>query len=997
MQKAAGLRLPCASAPKAISWPPKERIKGKNMKSPFFSLKRIRNIGFIMLMFTLFLLNATALFAANPVSSEPEFPTENDSTIIYFDATAGDGGLMGYTGDIYAHTGVITSSSTGPSDWKYVIADWDVNTEKAKLTRISTDFYSLTIGFPHEFYNVPAAETILKLAFVFRNNTGSLTGRDEGGADIFLGLYEAGITAVFIKPAVDNSFGDPRRSPIFTHIGDTIEVELSAAAIGTEIDSLALFDDNGLKLAFSDSSRLQLDYIVDLLENSNMQTLHGIAYGSEGINDTASVNLMIPQPEIAERPSALQDGITYPDNQSAIFSIFAPGKEHIFLIGDFNNWFVEPDYLLKKDEQSADSVWWWITLEGLNPGEEYAFQYLVDGEIRIADPYSEKILDPWNDKWIPQVTYPDLKPYPTGKTEQAVGVIQPGLESFNWTADFTRPENKDLVIYELLVRDFIARHDYQTLIDTLAYLQNLGINAIELMPVNEFEGNSSWGYNPSFYFAPDKYYGTAADLKAFIDACHERGMAVIIDMVLNHAFGQNVLARLYWNSTENRPAANNPWFNEVSPNPVYHWGSDFNHESKATQYFVDRVNRYWLDEYNVDGFRFDFTKGLTNTPGEGWNHDNARIAILKRMADEIWAFDSSAYVILEHFTANSEETELANYGMMIWGNVTHAYQEAAMGYSNDLSWGIYSNRGWSKPHLVAYMESHDEERIMYKNLQYGNSLGSYNIKNIFTALNRMKLNGAFYFTLPGPKMIWQFGELGYDISIDDPCRVCEKPILWNYFEEEARRNLYKTWSALIKLRSQQAIFTEPDNADYSLNGMLKRVYLSKGGMHAIIIGNFDVSAGEISPNFPYSGQWYDYFSGDTLNASGSMSITLAPGEFHIYTNQKLETPEPGILTNLADDGSLPNQFILYPAFPNPFNAQIQIRYDLPVAQKLSLQIYDIQGRLAAEIFRGYQTAGSYQKTWNAQNESGLSLSSGVYILRLQSDTDLQTQKIVLIK
>ncbi len=967
------------------------------MTKPAFSIKRIGKISLSLLLFTFLLLNSTALYAANPITSEPEFPTENDSIIIYFDATEGDAGLMGYTGDIWAHTGVITSASTGPSDWKYVIAGWSENTEKAKLTRISTDFYSLTIGYPRAYYNVPAAETILKLAFVFRNNTGSVTGRDEGGADIFLDLYNVGITAIFIKPAVDNSFGDPRRSPIFTQPEETVEIEFAAAAIGTTIDSLALFDSNGLKLASSDSARLLFDYIVELPENSSQQSLSGIAYGAEGIRDTATLNLMVPQAEMSQRPAGLQDGISYPDAQSVTLSLFAPHKEHVFLIGDFNDWFVEPDYLLKKDEISADSVWWWITLEGLSPGEEYAFQYLVDGEIRIADPYSEKILDPWNDKWIPEVTYPNLKPYPTGKTEQAVGVLQPGQDTYIWTADFTRPENRDLVIYELLVRDFIARHDYQTLIDTLDYLQNLGINAIELMPVNEFEGNSSWGYNPSFYFAPDKYYGTAEDLKSFIDACHNRGMAVIIDMVLNHAFGQNVLARLYWNAAESRPAANNPWFNEVSPNPVYHWGSDFNHESKATQYFADRVNRYWLEEFNVDGFRFDFTKGLTNTPGEGWDHDNARIAILKRMADEIWAFDSSAYVILEHFTANSEETELANYGMMIWGNVTHAYQEAAMGYSNDLSWGIYSNRGWSKAHLVAYMESHDEERIMFKNLQYGNSSGSYNIKNIFTALNRMKLNGAFYFTLPGPKMIWQFGELGYDISIDDPCRVCEKPILWNYFEEEARRNLYKSWSALIKLRNEQAVFTEPDNANYSLNGMLKRVYLSKGSMHAIIIGNFDVSSGDISPNFPYSGQWYDYFSGDTLNASGSISITLAPGEFHIYTNQKLETPEPGILTKLTDSQALPERFALHPAFPNPFNAEIQIRYDLPAAQKLSLQVYDIQGRQVAMLFDGYQQAGSYQLSWNAQSSDGLPLSSGVYILRIQSAANLQSQKIVLIK
>ncbi|HDR04531.1 MAG TPA: T9SS type A sorting domain-containing protein, partial [Candidatus Marinimicrobia bacterium] len=113
--------------------------------------------------------------------------------------------------------------------------------------------------------------------------------------------------------------------------------------------------------------------------------------------------------------------------------------------------------------------------------------------------------------------------------------------------------------------------------------------------------------------------------------------------------------------------------------------------------------------------------------------------------------------------------------------------------------------------------------------------------------------------------------------------------------------------------------------------------------------------------------------------------------------QKLESPEPGILTNLTDPHSLPQNFVLHPAFPNPFNAEIQIRYDLPVAQKLSLQVYDIQGRQLSQLYHGYQTAGSHQLSWNAQNNDGLPLSSGVYILRLQSDTKLQTQKVVLIK
>jgi 1,4-alpha-glucan branching enzyme len=175
------------------------------------------------------------------------------------------------------------------------------------------------------------------------------------------------------------------------------------------------------------------------------------------------------------------------------------------------------------------------------------------------------------------------------------------------------------------------------------------------MPVNEFEGNESWGYNPSFYFAADKYYGPAGDLKAFIDACHNRGIAVIIDLVLNHSYGQSPLVQLYFDQGSGKVTADNPWYNVDSPNPVFFWGYDFNHESQATQDFVDRVNRYWLEEFHVDGIRFDFTKGFTNTSGDGSAYDPARIAILSRMANEIWSFKEDAYVILEHLAGNQEE------------------------------------------------------------------------------------------------------------------------------------------------------------------------------------------------------------------------------------------------------------------------------------------------------------------------------------------------------
>ncbi len=164
-------------------------------------------------------------------------------------------------------------------------------------------------------------------------------------------------------------------------------------------------------------------------------------------------------------------------------------------------------------------------------------------------------------------------------------------------------------------------------------------------------------------------------------------------------------------------------------------------------------------------YQKDSLNDLRTDVGVWGQYDQSRIDILTRMANKIWEIDSTAYVILEHFADNSEETVLANYGMMLWGNMNHQYNEATMGYSSDLNGVSYKSRGWTVPHLVAYMESHDEERLMYKNIRFGNSAPTYNIKDTSVALNRIKLAAAFYFTIPGPKMIWQFGELGYDYSI----------------------------------------------------------------------------------------------------------------------------------------------------------------------------------------------------------------------------------------
>src|SRR5690554_6577184 len=281
---------------------------------------------------------------------------------------------------------------------------------------------------------------------------------------------------------------------------------------------------------------------------------------------------------VEELPANAADGTTFTNGgKTVVFNLTAPDKESVHLIGDFNDWKADEQYRMRN---TPDGKRWWIQLEDIDPAKEYRYQYLVDGELRIADPYAEKLLDPEHDSYIPQSSFPGSKAYPARKTTGIVSAFQSAEPAFSWkTGNFKRPDKKDLVIYELLVRDFLEKHDYKTLTDSLNYLQRLGVNAIELMPVNEFEGNLSWGYNPSFYFAPDKYYGDKAMLKRFIDECHSRGIAVILDIVLNHSFGQSPMVQLYFDKQRNAPSADNPWFNTTPTHP-YNVGYDFNHESE---------------------------------------------------------------------------------------------------------------------------------------------------------------------------------------------------------------------------------------------------------------------------------------------------------------------------------------------------------------------------------------------------------------------------------
>ncbi|MFN2458741.1 MAG: alpha-amylase family glycosyl hydrolase, partial [Chitinophagaceae bacterium] len=923
------------------------------------------------------------------------------------DASKSNQGLLNHTptDDVYVHLGVITNLSANANDWKYVKTTWGTTDASARATYVGNNKWQFAIsGSLRNYFGITnPSETIQKIAILFRNGSGSKKQANSDGSDMYIPIYTSSLAVRITQPATE-----PRFTPVPEPQSWTIGTNFMVQASANKTSNLKLYH-NGSVIASANG-------VQNISGNSTVTALGAqqiIAEANDGSvtrYDTLNIFVAPSGSPVLTLPAGVRDGINYePGNTSVTLVLHAPGKNIVTVIGDFNNWTEGLSYIMNK---TPDGKKFWIRLTNLSPGVEYAFQYKLDDTLRIADPYVEKVLDPFNDPFITSATYPNLKPYPTGKTSGIVGVLQTASPGYNWNINnFNRPDKRGLIIYELLVRDFVAAHDWKTLRDTLNYLKNLGINAIEIMPFNEFEGNISWGYNPNFYFAPDKYYGPENSLKEFIDVCHQNGIAVIMDIALNHSFSTSPMVQLYFDRQNNRPAPNNPWFNPAAKH-AFNVGYDMNHQSEETRYFTSRVVEHWLQEYKIDGFRFDLSKGFTqintcdangnNCNVNAWsNYDASRIAIWKRYYDTVQTKSSNAYVILEHFADNTEEKELAEYGALFWGNLNYNYTEAAMGYlgNSDFSWGIHTVRGWSKPHLITYMESHDEERIVYKTLQFGNATSNYNTKVLDTALKRLELDAAFFFTIPGPKMIWQFGELGYDYSINhctngtvnNICRLDPKPIRWDYFGDARRRHVYNTFSSLIKLRFHPWYKDGFMNnrIEQSLNAAFKWIKVTTDTSNLLVVGNFDINPTSGTVTFQSAGTWYDYLNNTTFTATGSaQNISLQPGEFHVYVNRNVNNNPVTPIINVPWDANTLEAKL----YPNPAAATFTVDLNLPQSRVVSLQLINSAGQKLTTLHEAFLIKGRHQLLLN---RSRLNIASGTYYIKISTKTSNKTLQITL--
>jgi hypothetical protein len=255
--------------------------------------------------------------------------------------------------------------------------------------------------------------------------------------------------------------------------------------------------------------------------------------------------------------------------------------------------------------------------------------------------------------------------------------------------------------------------------------------------------------------------------------------------------------------------------------------------------------------------------------------------------------------------------------------------------------------------------------------------------------------------IPGPKMIWQFGELGFPFSINtcsngtvsENCRLDNKNPVWGYYNDPFKRGLFDVYANLLRLRINPSYFSTFTQKQFTadLSGAVKTLAINDDSLKVVVVGNFDLSAKTVTVNFPIAGTWYSYLTKTSINVSGaSASVTLQPGEYHVYLNKDLSntlvtsifTPSNNIMTG---------EFKLY---PNPVKNGSILQYELKKAGEVFIDIQDLSGKSISRIYNGLKSAGKHQLILTNYMVSRLNGKTGPYLLTIRSTNEIKTIKFM---
>lgn len=557
----------------------------------------------------------------------------------------------------------------------------------------------------------------------------------------------------------------------------------------------------------------------------------------------------LPPHRVENLPQGTRWGATDNGDGTATFALHAPHKRFVSLVGDFNDWDRYADMM----NQSPDGTWW--LKRPVEPGP-HLYQYCIEGRQLLADPLARDI------EWVDETGREGHQPW------QAKALLEIGAEPFEWTAaNYVRPPLDRLVIYEFHIDDLVPGGGFTGVVEKLDYIRNMGFTAIGPMPWTEFTVDHSWGYNPAFHLAPESAYGTPEELKRLIDEAHQRGLAVIMDAVFNHMDRNSALYQLYGANYEA-----SPYFRRFKGE---NWGfPDLDQQSRALQTYVEAAIRHWLEEYRVDGIRFDATRFVE---WEGYNDWGAgRLAWAGRQADP------NSYMIAEHMPhdpelVNRTEMDTTWFDSFRWG-IRNAVEGAHLDRAELRRLLVPAELGFTNAmQRIAYTESHDEERVMRELRAKGFSRAE--------SARRCLLAAALTLTAPGPAMFYA----GQEFGEDTPKTVGSNPLNWDktsgWFSGRARE-LQAGVRALVRLRSMHPAL-QGENVELPEDGLPEdvAVVVRNGGDGAVVLaGNFGRKRQRVAVPLPADRPWRNVIGGESVvrSGNGTTKVDLPPGGVAVF-------------------------------------------------------------------------------------------------------------------
>lgn len=538
------------------------------------------------------------------------------------------------------------------------------------------------------------------------------------------------------------------------------------------------------------------------------------------------------------------------------FQLFAPRNQEISLISTFSDWKEIP---MKKGEDGYFRVK--VDLED----GDYQYKFRVKSN-------SPNLLNQWVDVNDPYMAEMDRT------SENGIVHVKEGkriLDTYTWQYDDRPlPENQDLVIYEMQIADFCGKGTaledttkIRRVIEKLDYLEELGINAIALMPVTEYDGDYRWGYLPRFFFALESSYGKPQDFKQLVDECHARGIRIFIDCIFNHTNDPSPLLMIdrdYWYYHDRHYPEDdaNYWGPELS-----YENYDENLDIRPTWNFVSDIVHFWIREYHIDGIRYDAVRQIANYDFFKWLFNQAKEATANKpfyqIAEHIpdsstvcspeGVFDSCWHESFRYFLKDALTGENLNFE-----ELKSAIDARQQGYCGTAS-------------VINYLATHDREHMIVE-------LGD---KGIFDqpAFDRVKLGAILQMTAPGIPMLWMGDEFG---QCTHKTEVTTEPnqLDWSLLENQLNRDLFEFYKQLIALRKQKTSLAA-DNMEFfhenAEDKVLAYVRWNEDGERVVIIANFSdqpYKTYEV-PHFPADGTWKIWTGDHSVDVKdGNMTIDL---------------------------------------------------------------------------------------------------------------------------